>query len=113
MHFDLSQGFPLLTTKKVFLRGIIHEMMWFLSGESNIRYLVENDVHIWDDWAYKPYKKLMDQGKVKKMNLIQFIDQAKKDKKFMARWCDIGPVYGVQCAAGRQKVAAPSINWPG
>ncbi|KKU34680.1 MAG: Thymidylate synthase [Candidatus Beckwithbacteria bacterium GW2011_GWB1_47_15] len=96
MHFDLSQGFPLLTTKKVFLRGIIHELIWFLSGESNIRYLVENDVHIWDDWAYKPYKKLMDQGKVKKMNLIQFIDQAKKDKKFMARWCDIGPVYGVQ-----------------
>ena len=57
LRFDLSKGFPLLTTKKTFLKGIIHELIWFLSGESNIKYLVENDVRIWDEWAYKGYKK--------------------------------------------------------
>src|SRR3989338_2174509 len=55
-RFDLSKGFPLLTTKKVFLRAIIHELLWFLKGESNIKYLVDADVHIWDEWAYKAYK---------------------------------------------------------
>ena len=96
MHFDLSKGFPLLTTKKTFLRGIIHELIWFLSGSSNIKYLVDNDVHIWDDWAYKPYKKLMEEGKIKKLTMEEFIDKAKKDKAFMTKWGDIGAVYGVQ-----------------
>ena len=57
IRFDLSKGFPLLTTKKVFLRGIIHELLWFLKGDSNIKYLLDNDVHIWDEWAYKKYQK--------------------------------------------------------
>lgn len=55
MRFDLSESFPLLTTKKVFLKGIIHEVLWFLSGDTNIKYLVDNDVHIWDEWPYKAY----------------------------------------------------------
>ncbi len=56
-RYDMAKGFPLLTTKKTFYRGIVVELLWFLSGSSNIKYLVDNNVHIWDDWAWKRYHK--------------------------------------------------------
>lgn len=96
IRFDLSQGFPLLTTKKVFLRGIIIELLWFLQGNSNIKYLVDNNVHIWDEWAYKPYKKLMEKGLVQHLDQPAFIEKIKAEGEFAAKWGDLGNVYGVQ-----------------
>jgi thymidylate synthase len=96
IRFDLSQGFPLLTTKKTFIKGIIHELIWFLSGSSNIKYLLDNNVHIWDEWAYKGYKNAMEKGDVPEMTIQEFADKMKDDTEMMSRWGDLGPVYGVQ-----------------
>jgi len=96
IRFDLSAGFPLLTTKKVFVRGIIHELLWFLSGSSNIKYLVDNNVHIWDEWAYKKYQWVVEAGKAKKLTFEEFMEKAKTDAKFLKKWGELGPVYGVQ-----------------
>lgn len=96
IRFDLSKGFPLLTTKKVFMRGIIHELIWFLKGDSNIKYLVDNDVHIWDEWAYKVYSKAAKKGEVPEISQDQFIEQIKNDADFAKKWGELGNVYGVQ-----------------
>ena len=56
-RYDLEDGFPLLTTKKVHLKSIIHELLWFISGDTNIKYLVDNDVRIWNEWPFEAYKK--------------------------------------------------------
>lgn len=102
LRFDLNEGFPLLTTKKVFLRGIIHELIWFLKGSTNMKYLVDNDVHIWDEWPYRHY--LIEQGKKVpgsssadwKQGIAEFTDNIKKDSKFAKKWGELGPVYGYQ-----------------
>ncbi len=96
MRFDLNKGFPLLTTKKVFFRGILHELVWFLRGDANIKYLVDNDVHIWDDWPYKEYKKLMEKKSVPDMTQEEFIAKIKTDSKFAKKYGELGPVYGRQ-----------------
>lgn len=96
IRFDLSQGFPLLTTKKVFLRAIVHELIWFLRGSSNIKYLVDNNVHIWDEWAYKGYQREMKKGKVPELDQKAFIVKIRDDEKFAQKWGELGNVYGVQ-----------------
>ncbi len=99
MRYDLNKGFPLLTTKKVFIRGIIEELLWFLRGESNIKSLVDKNVHIWDEWAYKNYVKVAKSGKVKSLTQDEFIEKIKdlpKKSPFVKKWGDLGNVYGVQ-----------------
>lgn len=99
MRFDLSQGFPLLTTKKVFMRGITHELLWFLKGDSNIKYLVDNNVHIWDEWAWKRYHKaaLQSKGKIQDLSQEAFIAKIKEEKitsRFVKKWGDLITIYG-------------------
>ena len=96
MRFDLQKGFPLLTTKKVFLRGIIHELLWFIAGDTNIKYLVDNDVHIWDDWAYKNYTLSKDYKGETIEEFAAKIKEADKDSEFVKVYGELGPVYGRQ-----------------
>jgi thymidylate synthase len=102
LRFDLSEGFPAMTTKKLFMRGIIHELIWFLKGSTNIKYLVDNDVHIWDEWPYRHY--LMEHGKTVpdsnseewKKGIKEFTEKVKHDDNFAKKWGELGPVYGYQ-----------------
>lgn len=96
IRFNLQEGFPLLTTKKVFLRAIIHELIWFLKGESNIKYLVDNNVHIWDEWPYKFYFQSMQKEGSTPLSQEEFIQKIKDDNEFAKKWGELGPVYGVQ-----------------
>ncbi len=93
MRFDLSEGFPLLTTKKVFYKAIIHELLWFIKGDTNIKYLVDHGVKIWNEWPYENYKKHTEfQGET----LEEFVDKIKNDRLFAQNHGDLGPVYGAQ-----------------
>ena len=79
MRFDLAEGFPLLTTKKVFWKGIIQELYWFMSGQENIKYLVDNGVHIWDDYPYRIYREKIDKGIEKEITKEEFVDKISKN----------------------------------
>jgi len=100
---DLSEGFPLLTTKKVFLRGIIHELLWFIQGDTNIKYLVDNGVGIWNEWPFKNYlnakgmTNAYSQGSCEwNDNLEAFIGKIQRSETFAKQWGELGPVYGKQ-----------------
>lgn len=93
-RYDLSLGFPLLTTKRVYWKGVLHELFWFLSGQSNIKYLVDNDVHIWDDYPYKMYKLQVKSEKLKVMTKEEFIEKIKADKKFAKERGNLPRIYG-------------------
>ncbi|AUB31854.1 thymidylate synthase [Spiroplasma floricola] len=92
-RYDLRQGFPLVTTKKVFFKGIVHEILWFISGDTNIKYLVDNNVNIWNEWPYEIFKKQKD---YKNETLQEFIDKIKNNSDFAKKHGDLGPVYGKQ-----------------
>ena len=99
MRFDLSQGFPLLTTKKVFLKGIIHELLWFLAGDTNIKYLVDNGVHIWDNDAYRYYNELCVKAGVLPVAMEEFLRAAQEgiDSPIDGyKFGDLNHVYGYQ-----------------
>lgn len=99
MRFDLSEGFPLLTTKKVFLKGIIHELLWFLAGDTNIKYLVDNGVHIWDNDAYRYYNELCVKEGVLPVSMEEFLRAAQEgiDSPIEGyKFGDLNHVYGYQ-----------------
>jgi len=92
---DLATGFPLLTTKKMFTRGTFHELIWFLRGSRNIKYLVDNDVGIWNGNAHAHYQK-HHKSAAGILTLDEYIEKIKTDDDFAKRFGDIGPVYGFQ-----------------
>ena len=97
MRFDLQQGFPLLTTKRVFLKGVIHELLWFLRGDTNIKYLVENGVHIWDSDAYRYYNELCVKHGVLPVDMDTFLGAAGVESPIEGyRFGDLNHVYGYQ-----------------
>lgn len=97
MRFDLSEGFPLVTTKKLFLKGIIYELLWFLRGDTNIKYLVDNGVHIWDADAYRYYNELCVKHGVLPVDQETFLAAAGVESPIEGyRFGDLNNVYGYQ-----------------
>lgn len=93
MRFNLQDGFPLLTTKKVHFASVAKELLWFISGNTNIKWLVDNNVRIWNEWPYATYVKSQDyQGET----LSEFVDKIRNDADFAQKHGDLGPVYGKQ-----------------
>lgn len=93
LRVDLSQGFPLLTTKKVYYKAIIHELLWLISGSTNIQYLCKNNIRIWDDWPYASYKK---SAEFQWEDISEFAKKISEDDEFALIWWDLGAVYGQQ-----------------
>jgi thymidylate synthase len=102
-RFDLADGFPLLTTKKMFLKAIIHELIWFVRGDTNLKYLVDNGVRIWNEWPFQKYLEANDlaskypkytPGWEEQMQI--YVEKVKTDELFAKEWGDLGPIYGKQ-----------------
>lgn len=102
VRYDLSEGFPAVTTKKLYFNSVVHELLWFLQGNGNIEYLAKNNVHIWDEWPYKAYlekngQEVPDSSSEEwKTGIKEFIAKIASDHDFAMEWGNLGPVYGVQ-----------------
>ena len=102
VRYDLSEGFPAVTTKKLYFDSVVHELLWFLKGTGNIEYLAQHNVHIWDEWPFKAYlqKNNLPIPEVNsddwKAQQKEFISKVASDHEFAMKWGDLGPVYGVQ-----------------
>ena len=109
IRHDMSKGFPLLTTKKMAIKTMMTELKWFLKGDTNIRYLVDNGCNIWNGDAYKRYKE--DKGTLG-MGPESFIQKIKTQDNFAAQWGELGPIYGKQWRSwvGESKTAKGSLS---
>jgi len=92
-RYDLQEGFPLLTTKKVHLKSIIIELLWFINGDTNLKFLVDNNVKIWNEWPFQTFKKSKDYDG---STIYEYIEKIKNNPEFAKKHGDLGPVYGKQ-----------------
>ncbi len=92
-RYDVTKGFPLLTTKKVFWKAVVHELLWFINGDTNIKYLVDNGVRIWNEWPYVSFKESED---YKGETQSEFVEKIKNEEDFYKKHGELGPVYGKQ-----------------
>lgn len=93
-RYDLSQGFPLLTTKKVYWKGVLEELYWFMSGQTNIKYLVEKNVNIWTDYPFKIYQGKMEKAGKPAISREEFIEKIKTSAAFAKKWGELPRIYG-------------------
>ena len=95
IRHKMSEGYPLLTTKKMAFKTMVVELLWFLRGDTNIEYLVDNGCNIWNGDAYKKYRQDIDEW-VNQLNQEEFINKIKTDDEFAKKWGELGHVYGKQ-----------------
>ena len=130
IRHKMSEGFPLLTTKKMYFKGIVVELLWFLRGDTNIKYLVDNDCHIWDGDAYKRFQKTC-QFEIDANHILpnewmsmsedfmscdilskeEFINRIKTDDEFAKKWGELGPVYGWQWRRWGEHIDEMASTW--
>ena len=98
IRHNMKEGFPALTTKKLAWKQVVSELLWFLTGQTNIQYLLKHNNHIWDGDAYKNYQTKMTEwfGNETQLTKEQFIDKIKIDNEFAKKWGELGPIYGKQ-----------------
>ena len=103
IRHNMAEGFPLLTTKKMYWKGIVAELLWFLRGDTNIKFLLDNDCHIWDGDAYKNYLNKY-KGNFE-MDKEEFVNTIKTNPEFANEYGELGPIYGKQWRSwGRRNV---------
>ncbi len=95
-RYNLQDGFPLLTTKKMFIRPIAEELLWFIKGDTNIKYLVDRNVKIWNEWPYEKFKKSPDYTGESMDEFVEKIKNLPLEDQFVQKYGDLGPVYGRQ-----------------
>lgn len=104
-RYNLQEGFPAVTTKKLYTKSIIHELLWFIAGDNNLQYLAKNDVNIWNEWPYRHYiqettkkevTKEQTQTSEWKSGMKEFVQKIATDDDFSKKWGSLGPIYGYQ-----------------
>jgi thymidylate synthase len=96
IRHKMSEGFPLLTTKKVAWKGVVSELLWFLTGQTNISFLLKHNNHIWDGDVYKNYAAKTSMDVDGQLTKEEFIERIQTDNEFAKQWGDLGPIYGKQ-----------------
>jgi thymidylate synthase len=111
IRHKMSEGFPLLTTKKMAFKTMTTELLWFLRGDTNIKFLLDYDCHIWDGDAYKNYLEWVG-PRFQPLTKEQFIKKIKTDDEFAKKWGDLGPIYGAQWRNWTLHSVGPNDSFP-